>query len=50
MISDLAYLLTHFMSVVDHLEQPWSQAFLQRTRFVDSEFLGDVLAVISMCF
>ncbi|KIJ33025.1 hypothetical protein M422DRAFT_265054 [Sphaerobolus stellatus SS14] len=36
------------MSVIDHLDPKWSRAFLQRTRFVDSEFLGDVLAVITM--
>jgi len=45
---EIAYLLSHLMSVVDHLEPTWSRAFLQRTRFLDSEFLGDVLAVISM--
>ncbi|KAF8510808.1 hypothetical protein BU17DRAFT_55138 [Hysterangium stoloniferum] len=45
---DLAYHLTHFLSVVDHLEPKWTKAFLLRTRFVDSAFLGDVLAIITM--
>jgi len=45
---EIAYLLSHLMSVVLHLEPTWSRAFLQRTRFLDSEFLGDVLGVISM--
>ncbi|OCH87285.1 hypothetical protein OBBRIDRAFT_814199 [Obba rivulosa] len=44
----LAYLLSHLMSVVEHLEPAWSRAFLRRTRFIDSDFQGDVLAVISM--
>lgn len=35
------------MSVVEHLEPAWSRAFLLRTRFLDSDFQGDVLAVIS---
>jgi len=35
------------MSVVEHLEPAWSRAFLRRTRFLDSDFQGDVLAVIS---
>ncbi|GBE78787.1 hypothetical protein SCP_0116800 [Sparassis crispa] len=44
----IAYLLSHLMSVVEHLEPAWSRAFLRRTRFLDSDFQGDVLAVISM--
>ena len=35
------------MSVVEHLEPAWSRAFLLRTRFLDADFQGDVLAVIS---
>ena len=35
------------MSVVEHLEPAWSRAFLRRTRFLDADFQGDVLAVIS---
>ncbi|EIW75984.1 hypothetical protein CONPUDRAFT_93215 [Coniophora puteana RWD-64-598 SS2] len=45
---EIAYLLSHLMSVVEHLEPAWSHAFLQRTRMLDSDFQGDVLAVISM--
>lgn len=43
-----AYLLSHLMSVVEHLEPAWRRAFLRRTRFLDADFQGDVLAVISM--
>ena len=35
------------MSVVEQLEPAWSLAFLRRTRMLDAEFQGDVLAVIS---
>jgi len=45
---DLAHYLTHFLLVVDRLEPRWTSVFLRRTRFVDSAFLGDVLAVITM--
>ncbi|KAF7295393.1 hypothetical protein MIND_01078900 [Mycena indigotica] len=44
----LAYSLSHLMSVVEHMEPAWTRAFLQRTRFLDTDFQGDVLAVISM--
>ncbi|KAF7322544.1 hypothetical protein HMN09_00032900 [Mycena chlorophos] len=44
----LAYSLSHLMSVVEHMDPAWSRAFLRRTRFLDSDFQGDVLAVISM--
>ncbi|TFY76526.1 hypothetical protein EWM64_g7486 [Hericium alpestre] len=43
----LGYLLSHLTSVVERLEPAWSRAFLRRTRFLDSDFQGDVLAVIS---
>lgn len=36
------------MSVIGHLEPAWTRAFLRRTRFLDADFQGDVLAVISM--
>jgi hypothetical protein len=36
------------MSIVSHLEPAWAHAFLRRTRMLDSDFQGDVLAVISM--
>ncbi|OBZ78595.1 Uncharacterized protein C57A7.05 [Grifola frondosa] len=45
---EIAYLLSHLMSVAEHLEPAWSRAFLRRTRLLDSDFQGDVLAVISM--
>ena len=35
------------MSVAEHLEPAWSRAFLLRTRFLDADFQGDILAVIS---
>ncbi|KAJ7157023.1 hypothetical protein C8R43DRAFT_998138 [Mycena crocata] len=44
----LAYSLSHLMSVVEHMETSWTRAFLRRSRFLDSDFQGDVLAVISM--
>ncbi|EPQ61261.1 hypothetical protein GLOTRDRAFT_54150 [Gloeophyllum trabeum ATCC 11539] len=44
----IAYLLSHLMSVVEQLEPIWCQAFLRRTRFLDADFLGAVLAVISL--
>lgn len=36
------------MSVIEHLEYSWTRAFLRRTRFLDPDFQGDLLAVISM--
>ncbi|KAI0292339.1 hypothetical protein B0F90DRAFT_1811958 [Multifurca ochricompacta] len=45
---EIAYLLSHLMSVVQHLEPAWTRAFLRRTRFLDPDFQGDVLGVISM--
>ncbi|KAH7888067.1 hypothetical protein F5I97DRAFT_1806524 [Phlebopus sp. FC_14] len=44
----IAYLLSHLMSVIDRLEPAWAQAFLKRTRMLDADFQGDVLAVISL--
>ena len=38
------------MSVVERLEPAWARAFLRRTRLLDADFQGDVLAVISMLF
>jgi hypothetical protein len=35
------------MSVLQHLEPAWTRAFLRRTRFLNPDFQGDVLAVIS---
>ncbi|PPQ72963.1 hypothetical protein CVT24_000165 [Panaeolus cyanescens] len=44
----ISYSLGHLMSVIEHLEPAWARAFLRRTRFMDPDFQGDVLAVISM--
>ncbi|CCM03488.1 uncharacterized protein FIBRA_05622 [Fibroporia radiculosa] len=44
----VAFHLSHLMSVVEHLDPAWSRAFLRRTRFLDADFQGDVLAVVSM--
>ncbi|KAL4063403.1 hypothetical protein V8B97DRAFT_1930456 [Scleroderma yunnanense] len=44
----LSYLLTHLLSVVEELEPAWARAFLKRTRLLDPDFQGDVLAVISL--
>lgn len=35
------------MAVVSQLEPAWSRAFMRRCRFLDSEFQGELLAVIS---
>ncbi|PCH32963.1 hypothetical protein WOLCODRAFT_141429 [Wolfiporia cocos MD-104 SS10] len=45
---EIAFHLSHLMSVVEKLEPAWSRAFLRRTRFLDADFQGDVLAVISL--
>ena len=39
--------LSYLMAVVAQFEPAWSQAFLRRCRFLDSEFQGETLAVIS---
>ncbi|KAF8907756.1 hypothetical protein CPB85DRAFT_1551911 [Mucidula mucida] len=44
----IAYSLSHLMSVMEHMEPSWTRAFLVRTRFLDPNFQGDLLAVISM--
>ena len=43
----IAYHLSYLMSVVVQFEPAWSRAFLRRCRFLDSEFQGEMLAVIS---
>ncbi|KAI0318290.1 hypothetical protein OF83DRAFT_1057097 [Amylostereum chailletii] len=45
---EISSLLSHLLSVTEHLEPSWSRAFLRRTRFLDADFQGDVLAVISL--
>ena len=47
MNSEISNGLSHLMSIVEHLDPVWTQAFLRRTRFLDSDFEEDVLAVIS---
>jgi len=46
--SEISYLLSHLLSVLENLEPTWSLAFLNRARFLDPEFQGDLLATISM--
>ncbi|KAG1817351.1 hypothetical protein EV424DRAFT_1324468 [Suillus variegatus] len=46
--TQIAYELCYLMSVVHDLEPAWAHAFLRRTRMLDSDFQGDVLAVISL--
>ncbi|KAH8091403.1 hypothetical protein BXZ70DRAFT_909843 [Cristinia sonorae] len=44
----IAFLLSHLMSIIQKLEPAWTRAFLKRTRLLDSDFQGDILAVISL--
>jgi len=44
----IGYHLSYLMSVVVQFEPAWSRAFLRRCRFLDSEFQGEMLAVISL--
>lgn len=46
----IAYSLSHLISVLKNLEHSWALAFLRRTRFMDPDFQGDLLAVISKLF
>ena len=45
-VSAISYALSNLISVLEHLEPSWARAFLRRTRFMDPDFQGDVLAVI----
>jgi len=45
---EIAYLLSHLRVVTEHLDVEWSKAFLRRTRFLESDFQGDVLAVLCL--
>ena len=45
-VSSISYALSNLLSVLEHLEPSWALAFLRRTRFMDPDFQGDVLAVI----
>ena len=42
---EIAYLLSHLRSVEEHLDPEWARAFLRRTRFMESDFQGDILSV-----
>lgn len=46
-VRQLAYGLSNLMSVFKHLEPAWARALLRRTRFLDTDFQGDILAVMS---
>ena len=48
-LQDLFALLAQLRHVHSLLDRPWRQALVQRTRLRDLTFLGDVLAVVSMC-
>jgi len=50
MIRQIAYSLAHLMSILECMEPAWSRALLKRTRFIDPDFQGDILAVISQTF
>ncbi|KAH7104230.1 hypothetical protein BKA62DRAFT_499006 [Auriculariales sp. MPI-PUGE-AT-0066] len=45
---ELVALLSQLLSVVERLDPIWTRAFLRRTRFLDPEFLADVLACLTM--
>jgi len=45
---EISYLLSHLRSALEQLEPTWRKAFLRRTRFLESDFQGDVLAVLNM--
>ncbi|KAH6904695.1 hypothetical protein BKA70DRAFT_1296143 [Coprinopsis sp. MPI-PUGE-AT-0042] len=44
----ILYSLSHLLSALGHMEPAWTRAFLRRARFLDSDFQGDVLAVLTM--
>ncbi|WWC59927.1 uncharacterized protein I303_102489 [Kwoniella dejecticola CBS 10117] len=48
-LQDLFSLLSQLNHVLTQLERPWRKALLDRTRLSDPTFLGDILAVLSMC-
>lgn len=45
---EISALLSQLLSAVKHLEPNWASAFLQRTRFLDVEFVADILASLTM--
>ena len=48
-LQDMLSLLSQLNHVLSQLERPWRRALLERTRLCEPVFLGDILAVISMC-
>jgi len=48
-LQELLSLLSQLNHVLAQLDRPWRRAMLERTRLCEPVFLGDVLAVISMC-
>ena len=48
-LQDALYLLSQLNHVISQLDRPWRRALLERTRLSNPIFLGDVLAIISMC-
>lgn len=48
-LQDALSLLAQLNHVLPQLDRPWRKALLDRTRLSDLGFLGEVLAVITMC-
>ncbi|KDN53019.1 hypothetical protein K437DRAFT_219732 [Tilletiaria anomala UBC 951] len=46
---EISKLLSHLVSVLKKLPEPWAKALLRRTRLSDPLFIGDVVAVLIMC-
>ncbi len=46
---ELSKLLSHLVSVLTKLDEPYRNALLRRTRLTDPMFIGDVFATILMC-
>ncbi|GLB35374.1 putative ER transporter, 6TM, N-terminal [Lyophyllum shimeji] len=44
----ITYNLSHLMAVYTYLEPAWARALLRRTKFLDTDFQGDILAVITL--
>lgn len=47
LLGEIGYLLSHLKSVVEHMEPALATVFLQSTRFLEPDFQGALLAVIS---
>jgi hypothetical protein len=48
-LQDTMALLSQLHHVLGQLDRPWRKAVLERTRMSEHAFLGDVLAVITIC-